>query len=371
MTNAPTTAHQVPNHHGSAPTPVRVFSEACPGPPQDPGALEPPATTPDRRPQLSRRHDQSYKLLFSIPLAVEQLIRHFLDTDLADELDFERVEVLATERIAAGLVRSHADLLWKIHFRESSRHLLLAIEFQSAADRYMSVRIHYYVAAAYHAMTATRPRRGQLAPGELLPPTLAVTIYNGQSRWKAPWDIFELIEPVGAWLAGRQPRLRHEVLDLRERACQPLPKTNVVSWIARLELDSSAESVSHVVREVLKEYPGVEHERLREAFREWVLGAAESWGIGEKTLQRVESLKEAEMIYAGVEELKERAVGQGRATLVCRQARLKFGAETAEGLSRLLEGITDPERIARIGDRIIECETGAELLAHARDDQDY
>ena len=152
---------------------------------------------------MSRRHDQSYKLLFSIPLAVEQLIRHFLDTDLADELDFERVEILATERIAAGLVRSHADLLWKIHFRESSRHLLLAIEFQSAADRYMSVRIHYYVAATYHAMTATRPRRGELAPGGLLPPTLAVTIYNGQSRWTAHGDIFELIEPVGAWLAGR------------------------------------------------------------------------------------------------------------------------------------------------------------------------
>ena len=176
---------------------------------------------------------------------------------------------------------------------------------------------------------------------------------------------------MGAWLAGRQPRLRHEVLDLRERACQPLPNTNVVSWIARLELDSSAESVSHVVREVLKEYPGAKHARLREAFREWVLGAAESWGIGDETLEQVKSLKEAEMIYAGVEELKERAVGQGRATLVCRQARLKFGAETAEGLSRLLEGITDPERIARIGDRIIECETGAELLAHARDDQDY
>ena len=80
------------------------------------------------------------------------------------------------------------------------------------------------------------------------------------------------------------------------------------------------------------------------------------------------------MIYAGVEEPKERAhregLGQGRAegrALVCRQARLKFGAGTAERLAGLLEGIADPEQIARIGDRIIECETGEELLALARE----
>ena len=165
----------------------------------------------------------------------------------------------------------------------------------------------------------------------------------------------------------------------RASARQPLPESNVVSWIARMELDSSAENVSRVAREVLEEYPGPEHATLREAFREWVLGAAESWGIEAEVLEQVKSLKEAEMIYAGVEELKERAhrqgLGEGRAeghrrgriTLVCRLARRKFGAETAERLSRLLEGITDPDRICRIGDRIIECETGAELLAQARE----
>ena len=324
---------------------------------------------------MSRRHDQSYKLLFSLPLAVDQLIRHFLNADLAHQLDFERVEILATERIAAGLVRSHADLLWKIQFRGSRRYLLLAIEFQSASDPYMSVRILYYVAATYHAMTATRPRRRELAPEGHLPPTLAVTIYNGRSHWTVPQDIFDLIHPTRGWLARRQPRLWHEVLDLRDRARQPLPEANVVSWIASLERDSSAANVSRVVREVQERYPGAKHARLREAFREWVLGAAESWGIGEETLERVKSLKEAEMIYAGVEELKERAhregLGRGRAegrATLCRQAGLKFGSETAERLMKLLDGITDPEQIARIGDQIIECETGAELLARARED---
>ena len=66
---------------------------------------------------------------------------------------------------------------------------------------------------------------------------------------------------------------------------------------------------------------------------------------------------------------KGRAEGraEGRVTMVCRLARLKFGPETAERLSQLLEGVADPERIARIGERVIECETGAEMLARARE----
>ncbi len=188
-------------------------------------------------------------------------------------------------------------------------------------------------------------------------------------------EVLDLIEPTRGWLASRQPSLRHEILDLRALAAQGPTEGSVVSWLASMELDSSAANITRVVREVLAEYPGAEHARLREAFREWILGAAETWGIKEEVLEQVRSLKEAGMIYAGVEELKERAhregLGQGRAegrtTMVCRLARLKFGAGTADRLSRLLEEVSDPDQIARIGDRIIECETGEELLARARE----
>ena len=316
---------------------------------------------------MSRRHDQSYKLLFSLPLAIEHMIRPFVHTQLADELDFARAESLATERSAPGLVRFQADMLWKIHFRGSSRYLLLQLEFQSAPERYMSVRALCYIALHYHGLIATRERRTELAPRGLLPPALAITIYNGRPRWTAPANVFDLIEPVGGWLAARQPKLLHQVLDLRALASQPpiTDEPNVVAWIASMELDPSPGNVTSVIRKMLAAYGGPEHARLREAFREWVLGAAESWGIGDEAMEHVKSLKEAGMIYAGVEEQKEQAHLEGGVSVVRRQARLKFGAETAERLSRLLEGVADPERIARIGDGVIECETGAELLALA------
>ena len=118
---------------------------------------------------MSRRHDQSYKLLFSLPLAIRHLIRGVINSDLADELDFDRMESLATERTTSGLVRSQADLIWKIHFKGSSRFLLLQIEFQSRTDRYMAARMLYYVGVSFHGLLDRKTRSHQLAPAAFCP----------------------------------------------------------------------------------------------------------------------------------------------------------------------------------------------------------
>ena len=72
-------------------------------------------------------------------------------------------------------------MLWRVHFRGSSRYLLLQVAFRSAPDRYMSVRALCYVALHHHGLIGTRGRRTELAPGGLLPPALAITIYNADN----------------------------------------------------------------------------------------------------------------------------------------------------------------------------------------------
>ena len=70
----------------------------------------------------------------------------------------------------------------------------------------------------------------------------------------------------------------------------------------------------------------------------------------------------------GLERGREQGLECGRAeerALLCRQAARKFDAETAARLAGLLDRLTDPERLAEVGDWIIECGTGAELLDRA------
>ncbi|MCY3676350.1 MAG: hypothetical protein OXH66_01975 [Gemmatimonadetes bacterium] len=142
-------------------------------------------------------------------------------------------------------------------------------------------------------------------------------------------------------------------------------------------------------------FPGPGFAELREALFSWVAGAAEAWQIPKEEVVRMRMSMEDETMYERVKEMREQAhsagveVGlergleqglerglergleqgleqgrraEGRA-LVARLATRKFGAETAEQLSRVLEDIADPERLAEIADAIIDCDSDAELFA--------
>ena len=133
----------------------------------------------------------------------------------------------------------------------------------------------------------------------------------------------------------------------------------------------------------LHRFSGSEFAELRRALSTWVAGAAEAWQIPEEELARIQTLTEDETMWERVSEIRdqvhrdgvrkgrEQGLEQGRAqgrraegrALVGRLATRKFGAETAEQLSRVLEDIADPERLAEVADAIIDCDSDAELFA--------
>ena len=187
-----------------------------------------------------------------------------------------------------------------------------------------------------------------------------------------------------AMLVSRLARLKFGV-ETAERLSKVMKEIADPEGIARIgdriiECETGAELLARVVQQVLDRHPEAEYTMLWEAFRVWVMGGAESCRIGEEALEEAKSPKGPGMPYAGIEQIKERIYREGflrgraegrRATelalFVSRQARIRFGADTAERLAQLMDEIVDPERITRIGERVIECETDGELLERARD----
>ena len=74
----------------------------------------------------------------------------------------------------------------------------------------------------------------------------------------------------------------------------------------------------------------------------------------------------AEHMALGREQGLERGIEQERARGLARlrrQAAIKFGARTAERLADLLGGTIAAEQMERVGDWIMECDRGGDLLA--------
>ena len=153
-----------------------------------------------------------------------------------------------------------------------------------------------------------------------------------------------------------------------------LPHGNLVSALILLENSHTLAELERALDALLAWVPGPGEHGLKRALGEWIRQVLLRGRFPEAILERTAELEEVrtmleeqvqEWTRQWFEEGREEGREQGQRALLRRQAAWKFDAETAERLSDLLNGLSNPERLAEVGEWIIECETGAELLERA------
>ena len=319
--------------------------------------------------------DAAYKNLFSHPRMVEDLLRGFAARGWSERLDFSTLERLSAEFVSDDLRQRRGDGLWRVRFHDDTwLYLVVHLEFQSTVDRYMALRMLVYTGLLYQDLA----RREELGPNGELPPVLPVVLYNGSSRWTAAEDVAELIAPAGEALARCQPSQRYFLLDERVQGEDDLPRRNLVSALIALENSRSSADADRAVGALLDWLRGPGEPEITRSFGEWIerVGPRRRFGpegqpavrtLEEERTMLAERVKEwtREWFEEGREQGVEQGIEQGLAEerrLLCRQAGRKFGGETAERLSGLLDGLTAPEPLAEVGEWIIDCDNGEDLL---------
>ena len=301
--------------------------------------------------------------------------------------------------------------------------LLVMIEFQSSVDAGMGARLLVNIGMMHQELI----RRGALRAGGRLPPVLPIVLYNGESRWGAAAEVRETIAPVGGVLDGVQPRLRYLMVDAGAMEVEDAVLENRVWALVGLENSRTVAELVRGLGAVFERFGGSEASGFRAGLYEWARHSplvrrsavelpprreleggematllearAREWerqwyregraeGIEQGRAEgvergiergRVEGIERgmergraegieqgrAEGVERGRAEGVERGRAEERARLYHRLAARKFGAETAQRLSELLGRIPDDGPAAEVGEWIIECETGAELLDRA------
>lgn len=104
------------------------------------------------------------------------------------DLDFSQCETLDKSFITDHYKETESDLIYKLKLRRKTVYIYVLLEFQSKVDRFMVLRVLFYILSFYMDYTANYKRIKKL------PAIFPIVLYNGKRKWSAPTRISDLIE---------------------------------------------------------------------------------------------------------------------------------------------------------------------------------
>lgn len=287
-------------------------------------------------------HDHAYKLLFSHPEMIADLLRGYVRQPWVEQLDFSTLKRANPEHITGDLREREHDMVWQVKWTgddERWLYIYLLLEFQSTPDKFMALRLMTYLGLLYQDLTRTK----QLTHSGKLPPVLPIVLYNGERRWQAATSIETLIDTIPGGLEAYRPGFSYLLLDEGQYADDPLPATrNLVSGLFSLENSRSPHDVQAVLEHLISWLSTPEQTELRRNFTVWlkrVLLPARMDGINFDQLNDLQEVNamlaervknwDKEPFEKGMEKGLEQGLEKGRLdaelTTLTRQLTRRFG----------------------------------------------
>ena len=240
-------------------------------------------------------NDSSYKLLFSSPEVVRDLIMGFIPDDWLHSLDYTTLEKAPGSYITDDLRQRADDVIW----------------------------------------------RGEVLPGNRLPPVLPIVLYNGAAPWKAATDIVDLIPRAPGLVAHYLPQLKYLLIEQNQYTDETLTTMrNLVAAIIRVEHPDSSHALVELI-DVLNDWLA-DNPELRRIFAIWIRAVVLRRSKHAVVLPKIDDLKELKMTLTArfetwAEEFEQRGIEKGMEKGLAKG--LAQGAHTgiAETLHTLLQ----------------------------------
>jgi len=323
-------------------------------------------------------HDHSYKLLFSHPRMVQDLLQGFVHEDWVGQVDFSTLERVSGSYVSDDLREREDDVIWRVRLGPDWLYVYLLIEFQSRPDPFMALRILVYMGLLYQELV----KGGHFTRNDKLPPVFPLVLYNGEPPWGAAQDVAELIEAVPGLMAYR-PHLRYVLLDEGRIGSQEVELSeNLAAALIRLENSRAPRDLQGVIGLLVRWLQAPEQQDLRRAFTVWIkrvllparlpgIELPEMSDLNEVNTMLAERVKQwteewkAEGMQAGRQQGRqeglEQGLQQGEAALLLRLLTRKFGPIDESIRARVLSA--DAEQLLVWGERILSAETLAEVFS--------
>jgi len=222
---------------------------------------------------MANHHDTGYKELFSHPEFVEALFDGFVPGEISRMLDYATLTSEPSHYITPLFDEKIEDAVWSVQFKQDSAgtgqvlYLYILLEFQSAVDQSMPLRMLHYSASFYHQ----RLKEKIFTPGQKLPAVFPLVLYNGERRWTPPHNMLEMLQPVPAFIRPFQPSQQYQLVDVKNHGLRlSSADDNLLQLVFNVENALTAEDMQRVavhLAKVISHHP--DKERMDKALVRW------------------------------------------------------------------------------------------------------
>ena len=215
-----------------------------------------------------------------------------------------------------------------------------------------------------------------------------MVVYTGDRPWRVPDNLSGMVRmPTGHPLSVPVGP-RHARLDLRDPAAQYPERGNRMAALARLVFAESYADAIGILGELRGwlDFGDEDEARLYQCYLDWFQATApelrpRDWNperereleelmaeqsILQRNNQRWLKRRRQEWLGEGRAEGRRDGLAEGRREALVRLAARRFDADTGRQLEARLRAVDDPGRLDRVGDLIVDSETGEQLLGEIK-----
>jgi predicted transposase/invertase (TIGR01784 family) len=149
-------------------------------------------------------HDAFFKSTFSYVDVAQSYIQHFMDKDLAQNIDLQSLVLESGSYITPDLEAYFADLVWTARYKKTNIKIAFLFEHKSFVAIYPHIQLLRYIIEHLEK---------QIKDKEPLTVVIPIIIYHGNDEWKVrPFDTY--FEGVDAILRNYIPNFTYQLTNL-------------------------------------------------------------------------------------------------------------------------------------------------------------
>ena len=330
-------------------------------------------------------YDSEYRLLFSHPEMVRDLLRGYVPGDWIEVADFSTLERINASYVSESSKQRHDDMVWRLRLNGRWVWIYLLLEFQSEPDTWMALRMLVYLGLLAQDLV----NRNELIETKL-PPILPLVLYNGLPAWHAALNVEDLFTSSPPGLESFRPRLVYHLIDEARLKLHPAQSVRTaVDALFRLEQSRTPEDLRTLIQSLNRLLNDPTLTQLRRTFTIWIkrLLQRKALPVYEHEINQIKNLTEADTMLAeridmwfeekrqqglqqGIQEGLQQGMQQGMnagrkaeaARLLERQLRHRFGDLPAAIAQRLQDA--DIDQLETWSERLLDAHSLDEALAN-------